>query len=199
MSCSFFLARFLPLPSAKAARYVPQFCLNQLKAFKPTRPFLVLRVPASDLGLGHEDPNLPPPRESNVLFVISHQKPVGDSKECYFALTPAAPHEKRVLHVFPPLGDNLYLHTFPKLQVRDGGLVDRVNNIATSSHQLDKSSYEVFCKSVMEDHNRYLQTKRLNHPPVSGGDDAVEEDWDSWSGTDQEIINMEFEQKFKRL
>ncbi|THH19818.1 hypothetical protein EW146_g1422 [Bondarzewia mesenterica] len=174
MAHSFVVARFLPQLSAQ---WTSHYGFKKA-ADLVTRPFLALRVYATDIGLG--DPSQP--TRYAVLFVVSSQKPIGVNKDCFFALGSAVDQKYRALTVNPPIslgGRALYVHTFPKLHACFQGDVD-ITSSSYSPYRLDESNFHTFCHSVMEDHHN---RKKLTHCPSSGGDEPVENGWDTWSGS----------------
>ena len=178
MPHSFVIAKLVPKRSAMWTSYYG----IQKAADLATRPFLALHVSATDLGLG--DPE--EPERYSTLFLVSPEKPTGLK---YFTLTPRASGEKRALVVNPslhPEGRSLYVHTFPELHEDEVIFGAGVANDATiGPHYLDKPSFRTFCRSVMKDRHNRMQLKQseiLRGQSLSGGDDAIEDGWDTWSG-----------------
>ncbi|KAF9219686.1 hypothetical protein BS17DRAFT_381544 [Gyrodon lividus] len=52
-------------------------------------------------------------------------------------------------------------------------------------HHLEDSSFLTFCGSVVEDHTKHLQERAATGGRYSGGDESVNDDWDTWSGQSQ--------------
>ena len=173
MAHSFVVARFLP---QRSAHWTSLYGAKKA-ADIDTHPFLALRIYANDMGYS----NRPENAHLSMLFIVSSEKPVGASKNCFFTLAPAAENSERVLTVTPPLSSSerpFYLYTFPKLlanyTVSD---LDVSGDRFSGPHQLDEADFKIFCKSILEDDHR-----REVEPRSSGGDDPVEDGWQTWSG-----------------
>ena len=173
MAHSFVVARFLP---QRSAHWISHYGTKK-SADLHTHPFLALRIYAKDMGYSDR----PEHAHLSMLFIVSSEKPVGASKNCFFTLAPAAENSERVLTVTPPLSSSerpFYLYTFPKLlanyTVSD---LDVSGDRFSGPHQLDEADFKIFCKSILEDDHR-----REVEPRSSGGDDPVEDGWQTWSG-----------------
>ena len=173
MAHSFVVARFLPQPSAQ---WTSPYGIEKA-ADIPTRPFLALRIYAKDMGYS----NRPEHAHLSMLFIVSPEKPVGASKDCFFTLASGAKTADRVLAVTPPLSSSerpFYLYTFPKLfadyTVSD---FDVSGDRFSGPHKLDESDFKIFCKSILEDDLRRKVKLRS-----SGGNDAVKNAWNTKSG-----------------
>jgi hypothetical protein len=148
MAHSFVIARLIPQFSSRRTSYYGVQTSSALVA----RPFLALQLLTTDLGWG--DPTNP---QQKILFIVSTEKPTGANHDCYFMVAPTASKETRHLYVHPPLTtgvQTLYIHTSPQLYE-----TEIIDNSAKSdcppivSHQLDESSFNIFCSSVREDYN----------------------------------------------
>ncbi len=151
-----------------------------------TRPFLALRVHARDL----EPDDYRFHSQHTYLFAVSTHKPTGIRESCYMALGPAAKEEKRVLVVHPPLpseGRPLYVHTYPWLAEYPVSTEENSSGSPKNAgpHHVEPSSFRAFCRSVLyDDLPTYRELERLQRleRASSGGDEPVEENWESWSG-----------------
>ena len=184
MAHSFVVARFLPQPSSE---WTSPYGAKK-SASIDTHPFLALRMYANDTGLS----NRPGDAHLSMLFIVSSERPAGASKNCFFTLGPVAKKMDRVLTVTPPLSSSespLYLYTFPKLladyTVSD---LDVSGDRFSGPHVLDAEDFRIFCNSILGDGRRRTMELRS-----SGGDDPVEDGWETWSG--KSAAGTEYRQK----
>ena len=181
MAHSFVVARFLPQPSAQwTSIYGVEKAADII-----THPFLALRMHLKDIGFSSR------PKHAHLfmLFIVSSERPTGASEDCIFTLGPVAEKTDRVLTVNPPFsfsGRPVYLYAFPKLiakcTVSDFDISD---DRFSGPHKLDETDFKIFCESVIED-----DCRRMVRVRTSGGDEAVEDGWETWSsrsstGTEQ--------------
>ncbi|KAG1741516.1 uncharacterized protein EDB91DRAFT_1222426 [Suillus paluster] len=103
---SFVIAKFIP--QGRSTSWTSYYWVEKATSLT-TRSFLVLRISRSDIGSDDK---------SQLLFVISPQKPGGVNDGCYITLGSSLDEGKKILHVEPflcPEGGTLYVHTFPSL------------------------------------------------------------------------------------
>ncbi|KAG0707894.1 kinase-like domain-containing protein [Suillus ampliporus] len=182
MPHSFVVAKFIP---QRSASWTSHYGLEKAASMK-TLPFLALRVSRPDIGM--QDLGL----QGKYLFVISPHTPTGVNDGCCFALGSSLNKERKMLHLEPPLhpgGRTLYVHTFPRL-LEDTIYDPSPVTVPHLPHQLDESSFLTFCRSVMEVNEKFVQEKCAKDAHSSGGNDPVEDGWDSWSGeSHREYLN----------
>ncbi|OCH90134.1 kinase-like protein [Obba rivulosa] len=173
MPPAFTLARLQP---TGAGQWISN--LGQQKAAElTTRPFLALHILSSDFNRDKVSTWLSP----GILFVISPQKPEGLYRGFYCALYPAEATGRRALTVYPPIqpnGQPLYIHTLPALP--DTRMLNEVVPDPLPYH-LDDASFRVFCHAVREDMDELRRRRSDVASRNSGGLEAVQKDWDSWS------------------
>ncbi|OBZ79477.1 hypothetical protein A0H81_00671 [Grifola frondosa] len=179
MSRSFILVRLIP---EKSALWTSYFGV-QVASTLVTTPFVALRILPADLGLYSFEP------PTNMLFLISPEKPVGFDREYYFALTPASDDEKRTLTIDPPLqsldGRPLYLHTCPCFRANAFLPADaEAAGTGRLSRLLDEANFCFFRDEVL--HDREERRQRLQSYQkgrrVSGLDrEIIGDSWQSFS------------------
>ncbi|OCH90132.1 kinase-like protein [Obba rivulosa] len=174
MPPTFTLARLRPTGAGQWASNLGQ----QKAADLNTRPFLALHALSSDY---HNPGKVSTYVSLGRLFVVSPQKPEGLYTGFYCVLSPVEATDGRTLTVYPPLqssGQPLYVHTLPALP--DTRMLEDIVPDPLPYH-LDDASFRVFCLAVREDMDELRKRRSDVASRDSGGLEAVQKDWDSWS------------------
>ncbi|OBZ65270.1 hypothetical protein A0H81_14788 [Grifola frondosa] len=181
------------LVASQSARWTSWHGIQASERFIPTRPFLALPLALKDVGTNY-DPTYDP---YQYLFVVSPQKSIGISEGFYLPLTSSKSPggEGNNLIVNPPFplsfGWPLYLHSAPF--IRDNKFDLRpVGDPTDVQYRLDESSFRLFCDTVKSSlqKRRELLIQGKASRRISGGDEKVQQDWDSWSGSsDKETLH----------
>lgn len=170
---------------AQRSAYWTSYFGVQAAARLVTHPFIALRVRESDLREDHFSAT-----SKNFLFIVSPHKPTGNHSTNYVVVLPTTQKEGRSVSVHPPLhvqGQTLYIHTIPRL-LELPWEAEENTNIATARvagpHQLDDESFRNFRRWYQEDQDKRRERVRrgLGSKRSSGGQEVVEDDWDTWSG-----------------
>ena len=156
----------------------------QVAESMPVRPFLAFKSSLFELR------SSPVEQSHWILLGVSPRKPTGEHADDYFALNPAESGEERVLVTEPPVSttQRLYLHLFPRIVFPNfHGLGVESANPPTSAtdgtYEFERESFDRLCAAfhppIIETH---VTVERAWERATSGGDEPVQDDWQTWSG-----------------
>jgi casein kinase 1 len=186
-----------------AAKLLPQHSArwtsrhgDEEAAYLGTKPFLALSTWYDCLW--KTKPSLDEAFRDPVLFIVSPVKPHGVYEGCFLTLIPSATSSLREIQLEPyPMNHvaPLFLHTRPTLSV------GQMKNMPfVSSYQLSGDALERIGNAYSRDFE--ITTARAGYmfPPKSGGENEVDDEWDSWSGQSaKENLTNPYHQSYEVL
>jgi hypothetical protein len=182
MAHSLVLAKFSPSLTATKARMSPT--VIQAAGSMICRPFFALAIALAESHAGQQF------GYNVALFPVSPRKPGGEFADYHATIFLPPTEQSKFLHLGlssqPPqyLSGPLYLHTVPALYLKSG-----LPSCALP-YQLDLESLQQV-RALGDGHQISWFRAALQHLD-SGGDESVQEGWDTWSGDDPYDVQVPF-------